>query len=76
MELRRSHVKIVGQKRSGAGQGRRRGGHFARSGTKQRPKSVLGVSVGQRRRITPFLTHDHWWIPYGGIHRAARSGQA
>ena len=30
-----SQVKIVGQKRSGVGQGRRRGGHFPRSGTKQ-----------------------------------------
>jgi hypothetical protein len=30
-------------------------------------KWVPGVIVGQPRRIAPFLTHDHRWIPYGGI---------
>jgi len=34
MELRRSHAKIVGQKWSGAGGGRRGEGHLPRSGTK------------------------------------------
>jgi hypothetical protein len=32
---------------------------------------VLGVIVGQRRRIAPRLTHDLRWIPYGGITQAA-----
>jgi hypothetical protein len=59
----------VGQKRSGAWRGKRRGGHFPRSGTKQRLESGAGVIVGQPRRIAPVLTHDHQWIPYRGITR-------
>ena len=59
----------MGQKRAGAGRSKRRGGHFPRSGTKQRLESGLAVIVGQPRRIAPFLTHDHWCIPYGGITR-------
>jgi hypothetical protein len=31
----------------------------------------LGVIVGQARRISPQMTHDHRSIPYGGIDRAA-----
>jgi hypothetical protein len=71
-ELRGSQVKTVGQKRSGAGRGKRRGGHFPRSGTKQRLESVLGLIVGQPRRNAPFLTHDHQCIPCGGITRGER----
>jgi hypothetical protein len=32
----------------------------------------LGIIVGQLRRNAPFLTHDHRWIPYGGITRVMR----
>jgi hypothetical protein len=67
IELRRSQVKIVGQKRPEAGQGERRAGHFARSATKQRLESGLSLTVGQPRRNAPFLTHDQRCIPYGGI---------
>ena len=76
IELRRSQVKIVGQTRPDAGRSKWRGGHFPRSGTKQRLEPGLGVSVGQPRRNPPFLTHDHRWIPYGGSHQAARGGCA
>ena len=72
IELRRSQVKIVGQKRSRAGQGKRRAGHFPRSATKQRLESGLGLIVGQPRRNAPFLTHDHRCIPYGGIPGGTR----
>jgi hypothetical protein len=63
--------QIVGQKRSRAEQGERRGGHFPRSGTKQRLESPHGVSVGQPRRNAPFLTHDQGCIPCGGISNRA-----
>ena len=32
---------------------------------------VLGMIVGQPRRIAPFLTHDHRYIPCGGITQVA-----
>jgi len=53
---------IVGQKRLCAGRGKERGGHFPRSGTKQRLELLPGVIVGQQRRIAPLLTHDRGWI--------------
>ena len=59
----------MGQKRSRAGRGKRRAGHFPRSGTKLRPESEPGLIVGQPRRNAPFLTHGERWIPYGGIRR-------
>ena len=71
-KLRRPQVKIVGQKRPKAGRGKRRGGHFPRPGTKPRLESRPGLIVGQPRRNAPFLTHDHRWIPYGGIRRRDR----
>jgi hypothetical protein len=40
--LQGSNVKIVGQKRPPAWQGKRRAGHFPRSATKQRLESGLG----------------------------------
>ena len=57
----------MGQKRSRAGQGKWRAGHFPRSDTKQRLESRLGLIVGQPRRNAPFLTHGERWIPYGGM---------
>ena len=70
LNCRSLRSRTVGQKRPGAGRDKRRGGHFPRSGTKQRLEPGPGVIVGRPRRIAPRSTHDHRCIPCGGINRA------
>ena len=72
LELRRPRAKIVGQKRSCVGLGKRRGGHFPRSDTKQRPgtgaRRHRGSSAAQCAVFDPRSPIDTLWgYNQGGI---------